>query len=228
MNNYIFDNQIIIDFLTPRFDEFKDSEKLFQYLSKKSWKNIFITSSQIDNLLYVLFREKKRNGFETNAKKCYSLLSEFINLINIVKTPSYIDTENDLCSNNIEDYMIELSAKTISNAKIITRDKKFLKNSDLTISVEEFFEIENQQISKIDFLDLKAQYLSMHDEMDKAIETLVYKLASYNPEALKKWKNTLWKNTEHWDQLLIENAEISGKLVLSAFTKEALENFKNK
>ena len=65
-------------------------------------------------------------------------------------------------------------------------------------------------------------------EMDKAIETLAYKLASYNPEALKEWKNTLWKNTEHWDQLLIENAEISGKLVLSDFTKEALENFKNK
>ena len=65
-------------------------------------------------------------------------------------------------------------------------------------------------------------------EMDKAIETLAYKLASYNPEALKEWKNTLWKNTEHWDQLLSENAEISGKLVLSDFTKEALENFKNK
>jgi methylglutaconyl-CoA hydratase len=65
-------------------------------------------------------------------------------------------------------------------------------------------------------------------EMDKAIETLAYKLASYNSEALKEWKNTLWKNTEHWDQLLIENAEISGKLVLSDFSKKALENFKNK
>ncbi len=65
-------------------------------------------------------------------------------------------------------------------------------------------------------------------EMDKAIETLAYKLASYNPKALKEWKNTLWKNTGHWDQLLSENAEISGKLILSDFTKEALENFKNK
>ena len=86
MNSYILDNQIIIDFLTPRFDEFKNSEKLFKYLNKKSWKNIFVASSQIDNLLYVLFREKKRNGFETNAKKCYSLLSLslFLYLIYII------------------------------------------------------------------------------------------------------------------------------------------------
>jgi dTDP-4-amino-4,6-dideoxygalactose transaminase/predicted nucleic-acid-binding protein len=187
MNNYICDNQIIIDFLTPRFDEFKDSEKLFQYLSKKSWKNVFISSSQIDNLLYVLFREKKRNGFETNVKKCYSLLREFINLINIVKTPSYIDTENDLCSNDIEDYLIELSAKTISNAKIITRDKKFLQNSDLTISIEEFFEIEAKSIEKVDFLDLKAQYLSIHNEMDKAIDNVLKNTAFMGGNALKEF-----------------------------------------
>ena len=65
-------------------------------------------------------------------------------------------------------------------------------------------------------------------EMDKAIEILADKLASYNPEALEQWKKTLWKNTEHWDQLLLENAEISGKLVLSDFSKKALKNFKNK
>ena len=65
-------------------------------------------------------------------------------------------------------------------------------------------------------------------EMDKAIEILADKLASYNPEALEQWKKTLWKNTEHWDQLLLENAEISGELVLSDFSKKALESFKNK
>jgi len=63
-------------------------------------------------------------------------------------------------------------------------------------------------------------------EMDKAIEILTDKLAAYNPDALKEWKKTLWKNTDHWDQLLIEKAEISGKLVLSDFTKKALEKFK--
>lgn len=64
-------------------------------------------------------------------------------------------------------------------------------------------------------------------EMDRDIEILCDKLSSYNPEALKEWKKVLWKNTDHWDQLLIENAEISGKLVLSDFTKEALKKFKH-
>ena len=36
-------------------------------------------------------------------------------------------------------------------------------------------------------------------------------------------KKALWKGTEHWDTLLIERAETSGKLVLSEFTKNALE-----
>jgi len=65
-------------------------------------------------------------------------------------------------------------------------------------------------------------------EMDTAIETLAYKLASYNPEALKEWKKILWKNTNHWDKLLIENATLSGNLVLSDLTKDSLEKFKNK
>ncbi len=65
-------------------------------------------------------------------------------------------------------------------------------------------------------------------EMDKDLEIFSEKLAGYNPEALKEMKKLFWKNTDQWDQLLYKNAEISGKLVLSEFTKEALNNFKNK
>jgi methylglutaconyl-CoA hydratase len=39
-------------------------------------------------------------------------------------------------------------------------------------------------------------------------------------------KAVFWKNTQHWDALLNERAEISGKLVLSNFTKETLKRFK--
>jgi len=34
-----------------------------------------------------------------------------------------------------------------------------------------------------------------------------------------------WKGTDHWDTLLKERAKISGKLVLSDFTKETLKRF---
>jgi len=52
------------------------------------------------------------------------------------------------------------------------------------------------------------------------------KLASYNPEALLEMKKILWKNTESWEFLLQERAAISGELVLSDFTKNALKKFK--
>ncbi|MDX1830097.1 MAG: enoyl-CoA hydratase/isomerase family protein [Lutibacter sp.] len=63
-------------------------------------------------------------------------------------------------------------------------------------------------------------------DMDEAVEDLALKLSKYNPEALMEMKKALWKNTENWDDLLKERAEISGKLVLSEFTKNALDKFK--
>ncbi len=62
--------------------------------------------------------------------------------------------------------------------------------------------------------------------MDEAIHDLTFKLASYNPDALLETKKMFWKNTDHWSELLKERAEISGKLVLSDFTKKALQKFK--
>ncbi|CAM3980850.1 enoyl-CoA hydratase/isomerase family protein [Flavobacterium antarcticum] len=63
-------------------------------------------------------------------------------------------------------------------------------------------------------------------EMDKEVDFLAQKLASYNPEALADMKRILWENTSNWDSLLLERAAISGKLVLSEFTKNALSQFK--
>ena len=39
-------------------------------------------------------------------------------------------------------------------------------------------------------------------------------------------KRILWEGTEHWDTLLAERAAISGKLVLSEFTRNAIAAFK--
>lgn len=64
------------------------------------------------------------------------------------------------------------------------------------------------------------------EELDSELEKFALQLASYNPEALSEMKQVLWQNTTHWSTLLYERAEISGKLVLSDFTKKALEAFK--
>ncbi len=62
-------------------------------------------------------------------------------------------------------------------------------------------------------------------ELDDEVDFLVQKLASYNPSALAEMKKVLWQNTNHWDELLIKRAKISGELVLSEFTKNALAKF---
>ena len=72
---------------------------------------------------------------------------------------------------------------------------------------------------------LYAKVLDSEKDLDNEIEILAEKLASYNPSALSEMKKTLWQGTDHWDVLLKERAEISGKLVLSDFTKKALEKF---
>lgn len=63
-------------------------------------------------------------------------------------------------------------------------------------------------------------------DMDEGIDILTHQLSQYNPEALFEMKKIFWEGTEHWDNLLQERAEISGKLVLSDFTKDALSKFK--
>lgn len=65
-------------------------------------------------------------------------------------------------------------------------------------------------------------------EMDSAIDVLVQKLVRSNPEAMSELKKIFWKGTEDWDQLLTERAGISGRLVLSEFTRNAINSFKTK
>lgn len=73
---------------------------------------------------------------------------------------------------------------------------------------------------------LFAKVFESISEMDTALEIFVQKLAGYNPEALGEWKKVLWEGTNHWDTLLKDRAAITGRLVLSEFTRNALDKFK--
>jgi methylglutaconyl-CoA hydratase len=63
-------------------------------------------------------------------------------------------------------------------------------------------------------------------ELDKAVDELAGRLAQSNPEAMALLKQVFWKGTEDWNKLLIERAEMSGKLVLSEFTRNFISKFK--
>ena len=74
---------------------------------------------------------------------------------------------------------------------------------------------------------LFAEVYDSVEEMDAAIQILAEKLASSNPKSMQGLKKIMWEGTDHWDKLLMERAEISGKRVLSDFTRKTIEKLSN-
>ena len=64
-------------------------------------------------------------------------------------------------------------------------------------------------------------------QVDDYINYLCDILMKHSPEAMAELKKVFWEGCENWDKLLIERAAISGKLVLSDYTKSAIRAFKN-
>lgn len=75
---------------------------------------------------------------------------------------------------------------------------------------------------------LFAEVHSSIESMDESVYRLANSLSHSNPDAMIEMKKIFWKGTEHWDELLKERAAISGRLVLSEFTKNAINKFKAK
>ena len=75
---------------------------------------------------------------------------------------------------------------------------------------------------------LFAELHSSIEKVDEAVLKLAKTLSQSNPEAMMDLKRVFWKGTEHWDTLLSERAAISGRLILSDFSRKAIEKFKAK
>ena len=82
-----------------------------------------------------------------------------------------------------------------------------------------------------DWAKRKGLFAELHpnvDDMDESVKKIANTLLHSSPQAMAEMKKIFWKGTEHWDKLLIERAKISGRLVLSDFTKKAIVKFKTK
>jgi len=82
-----------------------------------------------------------------------------------------------------------------------------------------------------DWAKRKGLYAELHptiEAMDESIVRLSNTISHSSPEAIAELKKIFWKGTEHWDHLLIERAAISGKLVLSESSKNAIQRLKTK
>ena len=77
----------------------------------------------------------------------------------------------------------------------------------------------------------KGLFAEVHESiegMDESVDRLAEALAHSNPLAMANLKANFWEGTSHWDKLLRERAAISGKLILSEFSKTAIHKFKAK
>lgn len=93
--------------------------------------------------------------------------------------------------------------------------------SQIAIDANEFYEAQWARAK-----GLYAEVFESIEEMDARVASFANHLCTYNPEAMAEMKKIFWKGTDDWDQLLTERAAISGRLVLSEFTKNTLEKFK--
>jgi methylglutaconyl-CoA hydratase len=73
---------------------------------------------------------------------------------------------------------------------------------------------------------LYARVVADAETLDRDVSAFTKKLAASNPDAVKRIKQITWQGTEHWSQLLDERAAMSGSLVLSEYTKNAIAAFK--
>ena len=167
---FIWDNQLIIDFLLDRVSLNPEIYKLFAlFVSEKT--PILMSSSQIHHVKYVFFKERKKILDEISVKEEWE---SFLENVIFVKTPSYVDKRENLFEADIEHYLIELSAKS-ADYKIITRDKAFLKISEYAVSQEQAFELirDNGAKRTISFLDLKEINQRFSSDYEKAIDRVL-------------------------------------------------------
>jgi methylglutaconyl-CoA hydratase len=75
---------------------------------------------------------------------------------------------------------------------------------------------------------LYSEIHSSISDVDDAVASLADRLSHSSPQAMAQLKKIFWQGTENWDVLLSERAAISGHLVLSDFTRDAIAKFKAK
>jgi len=74
----------------------------------------------------------------------------------------------------------------------------------------------------------KGLFAEVYDDaaaLDQGVQEIVEYLLSKNPEAQSLLKGVFWEGCDDWDELLMRRAEMSGKLVLSEYTKVVLAKY---
>ncbi len=159
---FLLDINYILDSITGRSVNSDRYNKLLMELINSDIACISVSS--IATIEYVI-----KKNYKNSIEKFNGLLTE----LQKVKTPSYIDLSSPLAKKDLEDYLIELSAKSIS-ATVLTGDKDFIKISDIAVHPDMILEKGiDYKDNKINFIDLKRQYQNIYSEVERNIDRVM-------------------------------------------------------
>jgi len=221
---------VLLDRLTKELQQVSENENVSIIILKSEGEKAFCAGASFDELVAI-------DNLEDGKK----FFSGFANVINAMRTCSKLiigAVQGKTVGGGVGlaaacDYVLATEAASIKLSELtigigpfviapaVERKIGVAGLAELTMAATEW---KNAYWAKEK--GLFASVFETQNELKKETLNLAEKLASYNPDALVELKKTLWKGTENWNHLLPENAEVSGKLVLSDFTKKALSKFK--
>lgn len=219
----------LLDTLTAKINSLSRNEDVSVIILKSEGAKTFCSGASFDELLKV---ENEEQGLE--------FFSGFAHLLNAMRNC------NKLIIGRVQGKAVGGGVGIISACDyVFATPQSDIKLSELVIGIGPFV-IEpavSRKIGKTAMAEMtlsgdkwkSAEWafqkglfsvLTEAENLDAEVESFTQKLSSYNPEALYEMKKVIWEGTETWESLLFERAAITGKLVLSDFTRNALLQFK--
>lgn len=218
--------------LTETINQLNDEKNISVIVLKSAGEKAFCAGASFDELLSI-----------TNLEDGGTFFSGFANVINAMRTSNKIIVgriQGKTVGGGVGlaaacDYTFATTKAQIKLSELaigigpfviepaVSRKIGIPALAEMTLEAETWKSAEWAHENK-----LFTQLFDSTEAMDEALDAFTQRLSSYNPEALHEMKKVLWEGTEHWGALLKERAAISGKLVLSDFTVNALNAFKKK
>ncbi len=161
---FLFDNNFVIDMLTDRYGVATVYSDIVKFCFK--FNQACLSSSQLHNLRYV---------FKRHYKDYLDIYLIFEKHCKIIKTLSSIDFDALLAIEDMDDYLIEMSAK-LDNARILTFDKRFLALSSLAMHPDDFYDfvLNKEKPTHVPFLDLKSPHIELRPQLEDAFDRTLH------------------------------------------------------
>ncbi|MDD5150405.1 MAG: enoyl-CoA hydratase/isomerase family protein [Flavobacterium sp.] len=219
----------LLDRLTNELNDLSNNSEVSVIILKSTGTGVFCAGASFDELKAI-----------SNLEEATKFFSGFANVLNAMRNCSKIiigRIHGKAVGGGVGiaaacDYTLATSGSSIKLSELAIGIGPFVIEPAVTRKIgksamaEMTLETEWKTASWANQKGLYDKVFETSAELDLEITAFANKLANYNPEALTTMKKVFWEGIENWNSLLYERAAISGKLLLSDFSKKALNQFK--